>query len=394
MCRKLLLLIAVLGLVGTAWAEDINPPPWRGELGSTMSHWTYDAPPPLGPGGDPYPSEDSFPRIDAPDAWSYVSHPEKQDPDNFVQRSIDEYWTVDYPLIPPEDYEAFGMQLWGDYEWQETYKDRSGVLTPFNGGSWDIFNFWSEPPQPEKLIWIQMTWAPYTITTGWYECEERTWNYTDWGEPEEVWDSMVGGTFDLGVTYYDADGTPVYLGEPYDTEVTGFNYELEAYPADGYDEQWEALGYPTWYDGELEAFEVVDHLDGWVTSKFLLVTEGNPYKEFFGLFPLGPPEGDPYLVYASEYEMPLSEWPENFPDPMETWMDGEVEWGWLWVEELPVDWDYEIFGDPMDEWMEQDRGPGMIALDQIVIDTICIPEPATIALLGLGGLFLIRRKKR
>lgn len=35
-----------------------------------------------------------------------------------------------------------------------------------------------------------------------------------------------------------------------------------------------------------------------------------------------------------------------------------------------------------------------IALDQVVIDTICIPEPFTISLLGLGGLLLIRRRKR
>lgn len=32
-------------------------------------------------------------------------------------------------------------------------------------------------------------------------------------------------------------------------------------------------------------------------------------------------------------------------------------------------------------------------IDQIVVDTICIPEPATIALLGLGSLVLIRRKR-
>jgi len=32
-------------------------------------------------------------------------------------------------------------------------------------------------------------------------------------------------------------------------------------------------------------------------------------------------------------------------------------------------------------------------LDQVVIDTICVPEPATICLLGLGAVSLIRRKK-
>ena len=40
----------------------------------------------------------------------------------------------------------------------------------------------------------------------------------------------------------------------------------------------------------------------------------------------------------------------------------------------------------------QPRGCTMY-LDELVIDTICIPEPATILLLGLGGLSLLRRRR-
>jgi len=36
--------------------------------------------------------------------------------------------------------------------------------------------------------------------------------------------------------------------------------------------------------------------------------------------------------------------------------------------------------------------PITAALDQICIDTICVPEPATLALLGLGGLWLRKRR--
>lgn len=38
------------------------------------------------------------------------------------------------------------------------------------------------------------------------------------------------------------------------------------------------------------------------------------------------------------------------------------------------------------------RIDGTIMVDQIVIDTICVPEPATMTLLALGGLVFLRRK--
>ena len=39
--------------------------------------------------------------------------------------------------------------------------------------------------------------------------------------------------------------------------------------------------------------------------------------------------------------------------------------------------------------------PGMSSayVDQVVIDTLCIPEPATLSLLALGGLALMRRRR-
>jgi hypothetical protein len=40
--------------------------------------------------------------------------------------------------------------------------------------------------------------------------------------------------------------------------------------------------------------------------------------------------------------------------------------------------------------------PAFCALyvDEIVVDTICIPEPAAVALISLGGVFLFRRRRR
>lgn len=407
MCRKLLLLIAVLGLVGTAWADDLNPPEWRGDEGSAVFHWTYDATPPY----DPTP-EDSFPRLDPPDFYEYWAHPGKEPPGNFFDRAADPEsewiyedppesgnWVPGWPGLPVSHYtDNSAMQLWGEYEWVPEYKGRTGVLAPFEMGSWDIYNFWSDPPQPYKDFQIQMTWRPMEITEGWYECPEYLWNAFDWPEPESTWydeeleENMAGGTLNLGETYYDDQGGEVYVGDIYNAEVVGFTWELEYMPADDYEGEW-GEGYD-WLE-EVEPFEIIDLAGDWELWKFAFTVEPNPYVEFLGLFPIGTPIGDPYELWGSWLEGPTATWPEGWPDIYETWIDEETgeEWGGVWAEATPEEWD-PLWGDPVEEWMEQERGPSAIALDQIVIDTICIPEPATIALLGLGGLFLIRRRKQ
>ncbi len=49
-----------------------------------------------------------------------------------------------------------------------------------------------------------------------------------------------------------------------------------------------------------------------------------------------------------------------------------------------------ISPNPFEEWIAI---KGDILIDQLVIDTICTPEPATICLLGLGTLTLLRKRR-
>jgi hypothetical protein len=75
-----------------------------------------------------------------------------------------------------------------------------------------------------------------------------------------------------------------------------------------------------------------------------------------------------------------------------------VEWNDGWVTEA---WSFQIRPNPIAEEISLDfslgQGQGQaypVYVDQVVIDTMCIPEPATICLLGLGALSLIRIKKQ
>jgi len=75
-------------------------------------------------------------------------------------------------------------------------------------------------------------------------------------------------------------------------------------------------------------------------------------------------------------------------DDFEKQLMGEQQIGGNWRASL---YKITIWPNPS---AEQITINGDIHLDQIVVDTICIPEPATMLLLGLGVIFGLKPKKR
>ena len=65
-----------------------------------------------------------------------------------------------------------------------------------------------------------------------------------------------------------------------------------------------------------------------------------------------------------------------------------LEDGWKRLEAV-----WRIMPNPSEEWVCIGfEGTGG-SIDYVSVDTICIPEPATLAMLSLGGLALLRRRK-
>ena len=104
-----------------------------------------------------------------------------------------------------------------------------------------------------------------------------------------------------------------------------------------------------------------------------------------------PEPNDEKIIWIQLTWMPQA--PGNVPTVWETTYGvdameaGSMPLDGLWVHSV-----YEIIL-PENPPFEIVRIDGGINVDQLVIDTICIPEPATIGLLALGGLAALRRKR-
>ncbi len=227
MARILSISLVAILLVGTsaAWADDINPAPWRGEWSTTFQYWQFETP-------DTGASSGGL----TPDGPGPLIEGQNGDP------------YTDSGYLPSTRLWVYPFSDWIDIDLDS---GRYGIW-PLSGYI-DVVVDNHDPVNPEKLLWVQLTWRPTPGTTG---------------VPIIQPDTQVGFT-----------STPVRIE----------------------DEQSAA--------------------DGWTTT-----------------------------TYA-----------------------------------------WEIHPNPMDEWFTIS---GDIDVDQLVIDTWCIPEPATLSLLVLGGLMMLRRRRK
>ncbi len=97
------------------------------------------------------------------------------------------------------------------------------------------------------------------------------------------------------------------------------------------------------------------------------------------------------------WEDPSYQYPTDHPyvsvvDPNGTSNDRQITFlgnGWhhtVWDITIPENPPYEVIA--LDPWSGRD-----MYIDQIVVDTWCVPEPTTIELLIVGSLFVIKRRR-
>lgn len=112
------------GICVVAFADDLNPPPWRGTLGSTFQHWGFNTPP--------------SPNGQLPDSGSLQNPPLGASPLFYL----------------------------GNAEWLPAWEGRNGVvcLGPNTPIHFLIPNIEMPPPR-YKEVWIQVTWWSATPTT-------------------------------------------------------------------------------------------------------------------------------------------------------------------------------------------------------------------------------------
>jgi len=123
--RRVMSMLVVLLLAVPALAEDLYPPPWRGQPGTTFQHWMFSQP--GSPPGTYWPE--------------LVNNP-------FGTPSIVDPWEP----RPP-------------YGWFSEWAGMQGVLVPYWELTTEIMNY--PEPLPWKDIYVQVTWYDGIGPGGW-----------------------------------------------------------------------------------------------------------------------------------------------------------------------------------------------------------------------------------
>jgi hypothetical protein len=122
-------------------------------------------------------------------------------------------------------------------------------------------------------------------------------------------------------------------------------------------------------------------LSGEIDVHILNLPEIRPHKEIWVQLTWMPSAPDPFLPNVPVIGV------SPF-DSMQMVQGDDIDLGNGWTHSLYM---VTIWPNPIEEWITI---KGNIVVDQLVIDTICIPEPATVIILGIGGVLALNRKKR